>query len=197
MKTYIFQRPNGQTAKSLPGDTNEVYYEEVNGMVDLLEAYYNIDDSLSSYDLQTVEVWRNSDYPTAQSMAYGMLREFGVTTDSLLYDPVVMPSPPAKSRRIANGETTKIKANPNRFKLYPNPARDYTVLHYELKGKGRELQYKIMDAAGRTVAQNSFQANVKGDEIIHLPDVANGTYIISLEEISGERIETIRLNIFR
>lgn len=52
-------------------------------------------------------------------------------------------------------------------------------------------------AAGRTIAQNSFQANVKGDEIIHLPDVANGTYIISLEEMSGERIETIRLNIFR
>ena len=50
---------------------------------------------------------------------------------------------------------------------------------------------------GRTVAQNSFQANVKGDEIIQLPNVANGTYIVSLEEISGERIETIRLNNFR
>ena len=50
---------------------------------------------------------------------------------------------------------------------------------------------------GKTISQNSFQANVKGDEIIQLPNVANGTYIVSLEEISGEHIETIRLNIFR
>ena len=50
---------------------------------------------------------------------------------------------------------------------------------------------------GRTVAQNSFQANVKGDKIIPIPEVANGIYILVIEEASGELLESIRLNVMK
>lgn len=83
------------------------------------------------------------------------------------------------------------------MKLYPNPARDYTVLHYELKGVERSLNYRIMDLSGRTVLHGSFKAKVTGDEIITLPNTANGTYIILVEEVNGEPLESIKLNIFR
>lgn len=52
-------------------------------------------------------------------------------------------------------------------------------------------------AAGRTIAQNSFQAKVKGDEIIPIPEVANGIYILMIEEDSGELLESIRLSVMK
>jgi hypothetical protein len=33
---------------------------------------------------QTIELWRNSNYPVVQSMAYGLMHEFSIATDSLL-----------------------------------------------------------------------------------------------------------------
>jgi hypothetical protein len=41
------------------------------------------------------------------------------------------------------------------------------------------------------------KTKLPGDEIISLPEVANGSYIISVEEMNGEHIESIRLNVFR
>ncbi len=48
-----------------------------------------------------------------------------------------------------------------------------------------------------TYPSNVSKAKLQGDEIISLPEVANGSYIISVEEMNGEHIESIRLNIFR
>ncbi len=184
-----------QSAINLANGSDTLMHGEFEGFAEMLEIMLNAEDSISGVDAQTIELWRNSDYPAAQSMAYGLMREFGVATDSLLIDPVVMPAP-MSSQRIAMMQD-KAKSKANRMKLYPNPASDYTVLHYEITGVDRALHYRMMDIHGKVLMRHSFDANVKGDEIIALPNVANGTYIIVIEEESGKMLESIKLNVFR
>ncbi|TVQ82055.1 MAG: T9SS C-terminal target domain-containing protein, partial [Flavobacteriales bacterium] len=184
-----------QAAISLLNGSDSLIQGEFEGFAEIMELSLSIEDSLSTNDIQTLEAWRYSNYPAAQSLAYSLLLEYGVATDSMLIDPLVTPASMLKTQR--NRPSTQLSVNPNRMKLYPNPARDYTVLHYELKGVERTLNYRIMDLSGRTVLHGSFKAKVTGDEIITLPNVANGAYIILVEEVNGEPLESIKLNIFR
>ncbi|MCC5916053.1 MAG: T9SS type A sorting domain-containing protein [Cryomorphaceae bacterium] len=185
-----------QSAKNLVSSSDtSLMYQEIEGLAELMELSLDVQDSLTTSQIQILEYWRNTDYPAVQSLAYGMLRQNGVATDSLLYDPVIMPAPIPKSRIQRKIHDTKV--NPNRMKLYPNPAKDYTVLHYELSGVDRKINYRMIDLNGKSLMQNSIDAKVKGDEIIALPNVANGTYILIVEEENGTLIESIKINIVK
>jgi hypothetical protein len=65
------------------------------------------------------------------------------------------------------------------FSLYPNPATSEVMLNLEGLESG-PAQWILVDAAGRTLAENSFRVGLEGKsaQILDVSGLAEGAYIL-------------------
>jgi hypothetical protein len=76
-------------------------------------------------------------------------------------------------------ESEKAKVKSKKFKLYPNPALDYTTLSYNCQYAN--LSYEISDMQGRSLVKRSLETieNTESNEVlIDLQGLSSGTYQI-------------------
>ena len=71
----------------------------------------------------------------------------------------------------------------NGIKLYPNPARSFTIISFESDFSG---SVTVFDVSGKAVVERSLQ-NVSGEVNLNLSALSRGLYVISFENESGER----------
>ena len=67
------------------------------------------------------------------------------------------------------------------FKLYPNPAHDYTGIQLKQSSANEQNSYTIYDIAGKMVATKVIGAVTAGQiERVDLSDLKSGYYLLSL-----------------
>jgi len=98
-------------------------------------------------------------------------RGFYVSTDLVSNRPISV-----SEETIAKNETKDF------LFIYPNPAKDYTKVKIELLGKS-DIKANVIDLNGRVVKTTVLKDMSKGEYNvrINLADVANGTYVMSIE----------------
>jgi hypothetical protein len=173
-------------------------------MKDEFEAYTDIyqvmfaweGDSLTSGQITTLQGIVQQDFFGASTLAHFMLDEVGAA-DSMLVDPTYYPTSSINKRRQRGPVEKGAKPVLNRFRLYPNPASEFTTLHYQLSGVGGTLEYDLLDMSGRSLYKGSFKAKVEGAELIEIPRVASGMYLLRITKNGKEVVGTEKLEIYR
>lgn len=88
--------------------------------------------------------------------------------------------------------TTGIASNRNlAFKLFPNPATSSITVELPYTGNGK---YYLTDISGKIFKQNNIENNTN-NFTINVNDVANGTYLLSLEmngNVSTSKVVIVR-----
>lgn len=78
-----------------------------------------------------------------------------------------------------------IDLNPE-FEIYPNPAREYTVLHVK-KGESKNLSYMLYDMLGRVLAR---QPLVDVKTTIRMDQLPSAIYILTVIDDQTQKIIT-------
>ncbi|MCC5918184.1 MAG: T9SS type A sorting domain-containing protein [Cryomorphaceae bacterium] len=177
-----------------PAVGNGFLKDEFDAIKEVYEIIFAKDDTLSSGQIAALKAIESGSQNAAAATAHFMLALEGLQ-DSLLVDPTYYPmgSPPHK-RNVQDPAKVE-KKSPNHLRLYPNPANDFTTLHYQTTGIGGKTTYQIFDMSGRVVCASSFEAKVEGAELIELPSLATGMYVLKLFRENGELLGTEKLQI--
>lgn len=174
----------------------EMLMYEFEALKEVYEVVFSIEDTLNASQIATLKALENGNESTASVMAHFLLSLEG-HEDSLLVDPTYIPnaSPPHKRFAVQPDSKEKDKTALNRFRLYPNPANAFTTLHYQTTGVGGKTTYQICDMSGKVVHTSSFEAQVEGAELITLPSLATGMYVLKLYREGGELLGSEKLQI--
>lgn len=71
---------------------------------------------------------------------------------------------------------------PTSWSLFPDPARE----RFTIQGLTDMVEVRLLDGSGRQVQRWS------GEEVLHLPDLASGLYLVQVQLVSG-KVERQRL----
>jgi len=114
-------------------------------------------------------------------------------TDTLKYsEPYILPDLENKSSMVRIKPERK-KYEKNLFKLYPNPASDYVIIEYQLKGTPRKGQILMYNSEGQLV-KTMILNDTHDYLVISLKDLKSGTYFYRLV-IDDKSVETKKLSI--
>ncbi|RLD52975.1 MAG: hypothetical protein DRJ05_16950, partial [Bacteroidetes bacterium] len=87
------------------------------------------------------------------------------------------------------------KAEGNSLSVYPNPAKDYFIVKYELDNNYTEAVIDIMDITGRNV--NRFSIIMMRDYlVVPTMELNNGMYVVKLI-LNGQEVGTQKVNIHK
>jgi hypothetical protein len=186
-----------QAAIDHPMLENEPMKVEFEAYKDVYEVLFTLSDTITTAQKSLLGGIVDDSLFGASKLAHLILWEYGVA-DSMLVDPTYFPSSSINKRSQRGPVEKGAKARLNRVKLYPNPASEFTTLYYQLSGIEAEIEYDLLDMAGRVILQGKFTARrVEGAELIHLPQVASGTYLLRITKNGNEVIGTEKLKINR
>ncbi|MFN0203435.1 MAG: T9SS type A sorting domain-containing protein [Bacteroidia bacterium] len=85
----------------------------------------------------------------------------------------------------AYSETVKIKKESTAFNLYPNPAQDYLVVHFDRNPMGRN--FKIVNLMGQVLKKVLIEENVSTYQI-DISDLPTGIYLIDYLNNSKDKV---------
>ena len=187
-----------QAAIDHPMLDNEPMKAEFEAYKDVYEVMFAWnEDSLTTAQIATLQGIVQEDYYGASKLAHLMLDEVGAA-DSMLVDPSYFPSSSINKRHQRGPVEKGAKPVLNRVKIYPNPANGYTTLYYQLDGIEANIEYDLLDMAGRVLHHGQFKAQqVEGAELIELPRVSTGTYLLRITKNGDQVISTEKLKINR
>lgn len=83
----------------------------------------------------------------------------------------------------------------SQLKIYPNPAKEYIALDYEVQGNYQELGIEIINSLGKLVCSKLLQKQ-KNQKIVDMQSFKPGLYVVNLIG-DGKIIDTQKLNIAR
>lgn len=89
-----------------------------------------------------------------------------------------------------------IAAPVSTLSLYPNPAKDYTTLSYDLK-RNENLTVYVTDVAGKILFQTPSTSTTSGKHELSIPvsNLSNGLYIVTLQTATGK--ESVKLSVIK
>jgi len=92
---------------------------------------------------------------------------------------------------VGINEISKTKGE---IKIFPNPAKDYTIVSYTIEAiQLKEAGIEIYDAMGRLINKINISA-LTGQQMINCTTYSNGQYIAMLKN-NGKTINTVKFNI--
>ncbi len=98
------------------------------------------------------------------------------TADTLTYkESYILPTSGAKTGKIRRHRAARTFEN-DKLKVYPNPARDYVIVEYQLAGDADKAVVKVIDNNG-FIRKTILQENNQGFLVIDTRGLETGTYI--------------------
>jgi hypothetical protein len=154
-------------------------YEEYTDLVPILIKMAR--DSCEFWNLATgemdklVELSDNGLYfPAAYARTIRLMYDSTYTYEEPIIFPVV------ESARKGNAARPKMLSDAPVVHLYPNPARDYCVLDYQMELQDVEATLLVTTPQGKVIKQLTL-AQPTGQKIIDLKGLADGLYYITLK----------------
>lgn len=132
-------------------------------------------------------------------LVHALSRNILIANNLITYaEPILLPDNTKSSKqRIRHPKTGKIN-NESFIKIFPNPAKQYVILEYNLKDKFQSGQSAIISIAtldGKHV--ETVQLGKQQDQILlNTSTYSSGTYIYTLL-LSGKHLETQKVTITR
>ena len=79
-------------------------------------------------------------------------------------------------------------------RVYPNPARDWVKVRYEVASSGGEVAVKVFNVAGEMVRKNEYRYLSGGfkEEMLETKGMAAGAYVVLVDGLSGAGEDPIR-----
>ncbi len=137
------------------------------------------EEGLSESNRTNLETILNADKPMTSQMALALLKR---DNPDYVFNEIVN-DVSQNSARMANPKTNNTLVMQNdEYKLYPNPAIDYTTLKYNCKYEN--LNYTISDMQGKVLKNKSLKtiSDIASNEVlINLGDLSSGSYQIIIK----------------
>ena len=153
------------TQETIPG---VLYLEALSEEVIAAENWIIQNDSL--YNL--LQQYGMFSYEQAALLAQNILQ----TADTLTYkESYILPTEGAKTGKVRRRRVSRDYDN-DRLKVYPNPAKEYVIVEYQLIGDTDKVVVKLIDNNG-FIRQTIVQENNHGFTVIDTRGLETGTYI--------------------
>lgn len=169
---------------------HQYYINYLNVLKDMHVDTLAVDD-LDSIQLDTLQNIENYCRHYASAWARNLLGYPNDDPESWYREPIPGNDPPARLARpdIRPAPTEK----ESYLKVYPNPAKEYFALDYNIQDTYREVRIEIVNAIGKLVYSDLLQKQ-KDQELIDVQTYKPGFYIVNLIG-DGRVIETQKLSI--
>ena len=135
-----------------------------------------LEDFLSEPERTNLQTIVEADKPITAALALSVLKRDNpdLVFNEEVYD---IEQNSARKGRPETGQLSSANSTKDEFRLYPNPALDYTTLQYNCQFNN--LTYSVIDISGREVKTGFLKTieNTKANEVlINLGGISPGTY---------------------
>ncbi|MBC8319243.1 MAG: S8 family peptidase [Bacteroidetes bacterium] len=151
-----------------------------------LEAYMTIMVQLaqSNNNIYQINVTQKADlfniYQNSNGLAGAWATNILCTVDTLSYkENYLLPTIGNKTGVVKRQRPNNKVFESNKLKVYPNPAKDYVIVEYQLAGNADRAVIKVIDNNG-FIRQSIEQENNHGFMVIDTRDLETGTYICNV-----------------
>jgi len=111
--------------------------------------------------------------------------------------PVILPDMSMKSSLVDWQASPQEPNKPMaRLSIYPNPAKDYIVLDYDITGEYQQAQILIYQSAKGDLIKQKEIFDFRNSIVIDIADLPSGVFIATLQ-IDGKSIESVKFTIAR
>lgn len=158
-------------------------YEEDLGLIENFGDYINFRSNIGNRNLAQLD---STEISYLQTLAKNKGRVAGYAQNILcfFYDicyekELAFNEPQTKSNIIPNSKTEELNNILYEVKLFPNPAKDYTSIQWEIYDELNNAHYRIVDLNGRELLKGVLSDN-KGEQVIDTRKLGQGFYIIGI-----------------
>lgn len=180
---YVSENHFSQADSVLQAVQIDKKYQDELSLIDNLEDYLNFRSDVTNRNLAQLD---SSEISYLQDLAQGTSRASGYAKNILCYfydicfepelallntENKMLPTPTKNTKDLANALYD--------FKIFPNPAKEYVSITWEIFDNLVETTYSITDLSGKTHLQGSINSN-KGEQQIDTRMLKEGLYILNI-----------------
>ncbi len=180
---YVSEKHFSQADSVLLAIQTDKKYQDELSLIENLEDYLNFRSDLNTRNLAQLD---SSEISYLQDLAQGTSRASGYAKNILCYfydicfepelallntENKMLPTPTKNTKDLANALYD--------FKIFPNPAKEYVSITWEIFDNLVETTYSITDLSGKTHLQGSINSN-KGEQQIDTRMLKEGLYILNI-----------------
>lgn len=183
MVLYIENNEFNKADSVLNAIENDKKYKNDFSLIENFGEYINFRSTLDNRNLAQLD---STEIAYVQDLAEYNGRVAGYAQNILcfFYDicfekELMFGEPQAKSKMIPSQNTEELNNIFYAVKLYPNPAKDYTSIQWEIYDELNNAHYNVIDLNGRELLSGSISEN-KGEQVIDTREFKQGFYIIGI-----------------
>lgn len=182
-----------QNAINLAGNKEKEYYVQLNGFYSHLIEIINNGEKLDSLPQTEIE-WLTSFEPNHAAFAKAQ-NLMGLNNEPVNLEPLFLPEESSlKSGFIENKENDVTDVMNTLVEIYPNPAKDFVTILYELEGY-ENLELNVTDATGKVLLKKNLPLEISAI-VLDLSKIKTGQYFLTFYN-STEKVIAKPLTIIR